>query len=246
MALKRLFSLDVMLKSIIPRNIKTSVKLAVKTAGNFYNGHWFYFAKNKTRDISYSKKIIIVQELKPNPAKVHNIKKAIQLIERVHIMPNEIFSFCNIIGNTTASKGYVASRSLTGKSISETIGGGICQLSGLIYYISLIGNLEILERHNHSTDIYNDETRFTPLGSDATIVYGYKDLKIKNNTNGPINFKFHLDNEKITIRLNHNVAIVNNQVEFKTVKESLETITIDTIINEKQYNSSTYLKIKEK
>ena len=61
-----------------------------------------------------------------------------------------------------------------------------------------------------------------------------------------INFKFHLDNEKITIRLNHNVAIVNNQVEFKTVNENLETITINTIINEKQYDSSTYLKIKEK
>ena len=161
-------------------------------------------------------------------------------------MPNEIFSFCNIIGNTTASKGYVASRSLTGNSISETIGGGICQLSGLIYYISLIGDLEILERHNHSTDIYNDKTRFTPLGSDATIVYGYKDLKIKNNTNGPINFKFHLDNEKITIRLNHNVAIVNNRVEFKTVCENFETITIMTLINEKQYDTSTYLKLNGK
>ena len=234
-----------MLKSIIPRDIKTSLKLAVKTAGNFYNGHWFYFAKNQNRDICYSKKIIIVQELKPNPAKVHNIKKAIQLIESVHIMPNEIFSFCNIIGNTTASKGYVASRSLTGNSISETIGGGICQLSGLIYYISLIGNLEILERHHHSTDIYNDETRFTPLGSDATIVYGYKDLKIKNNTSGPINFKFHLDNEKISIQLRHNLPIINNQVKFETVNENSETITIDTIINEKQYDSSTYLKIKE-
>ena len=235
-----------MIKSIIPKNIKTLLKLALKTAGNFYEGHWFYFAKNKKRDISYTMRIIITQQLKPNPAKVHNIKKAIQLIEPVHIMPNEISSFCNIIGNTTSSKGYVASRSLTENSISETIGGGICQLSGLIYYISLIGDLEILERHNHSTDIYNDKTRFTPLGSDATIVYGYKDLKIKNNTNGPINFKFHLDNEKITIRLNHNVAIVNNRVEFKTVSENLETITIKTLINEKQYDTSTYFKLKEK
>ena len=69
---------------------------------------------------------------------------------------------------------------------------------------------------------------------------------IKNNTNGPINFKFHLDNEKITIRLNHNVAIVNNQVEFKTVNENLEKITIDTIVNEKQFDSSTYMKLIEK
>ena len=235
-----------MIKSIIPKNIKTLLNLALKTASNFYNGHWFYFAKNKKRDISYSMRIIITQKLKPNPAKVHNLKKAIKLIESVHIMPNEIFSFCNIIGNTTASKGYVASRSLSGNNISETIGGGICQLSGLIYYVSLIGGLEILERHNHSIDIYNDETRFAPLGSDATIVYGYKDLKIKNNTNGPINFKFHADKENITIQLNHNIAIINNRVEFITLSENLETITIDTIINEKKYDTSSYLKLKER
>lgn len=235
-----------MIKSIIPKSIKKSLKLALKNAEDIFSGHWFYFAKNKIRDISYSKKIIITQELKPNDAKVHNLKKAIELIESVHIMPNEIFSFCNIIGNTTASKGYVASRSLTENNISETIGGGICQISGLIYYISLIGNLEILERHNHSTDIYDDETRFTPLGSDATIVYGYKDLKIKNNTKGPINFKFHLNNEKVTIQLDHNITIKKNQVDFKTANENLEKITINTIINEKKYDTSCYLKSKGK
>jgi len=234
------------IKSIIPKSIKKSLKLALKNAEDIFSGHWFYFAKNKIRDISYSKKIIITQELKPNDAKVHNLKKAIELIESVHIMPNEIFSFCNIIGNTTASKGYVASRSLTENNISETIGGGICQISGLIYYISLIGNLEILERHNHSTDIYDDETRFTPLGSDATIVYGYKDLKIKNNTKGPINFKFHLNNEKVTIQLDHNITIKKNQVDFKTANENLEKITINTIINEKKYDTSCYLKSKGK
>lgn len=235
-----------MIKSIIPKSIKKSLKLALKNAEDIFSGHWFYFAKNKIRDISYSKKIIITQKLKPNDAKVHNLKKAIELIESVHIMPNEIFSFCNIIGNTTASKGYVASRSLTENNISETIGGGICQISGLIYYISLIGNLEILERHNHSTDIYDDETRFTPLGSDATIVYGYKDLKIKNNTKGPINFKFHLNNEKVTIQLDHNITIKKNQVDFKTANENLEKITINTIINEKKYDTSCYLKSKGK
>ena len=86
-----------MLKSIIPKSIKKSLKLALKNAEDIFSGHWFYFAKNKIRDISYSKKIIITQKLKPNDAKVHNLKKAIELIESVHIMPNEIFSFCNII-----------------------------------------------------------------------------------------------------------------------------------------------------
>jgi vancomycin resistance protein VanW len=51
---------------------------------------------------------------------------------------------------------------------------------GILYYLSLQAGLKPLERYPHSTDIYTDETRFTPLGSDATVVYGYKDFRFVN------------------------------------------------------------------
>ena len=82
MALKRLFSLNVMLKSIIPRDIKTSLKLAVKTAGNFYNGHWFYFAKNKTRDISILRKLLLFKNLNQILPKYIILKKRFNLLSQ--------------------------------------------------------------------------------------------------------------------------------------------------------------------
>ena len=115
---------------------------------------------------------------------MHNLKLAIQSIESVDILPREIFSFWKIVGNPSKRNGFIGSRSIINGQVTNSIGGGLCQLSGLVYYLSLKSGLEILERHNHSMDIYTEETRFTPLGSDATVVYGYKDLKIRNNFSG--------------------------------------------------------------
>ena len=53
-------------------------------------------------------------------------------------------------------------------------------MSGLIYYVSLMAGLEVLERHPHSRDIYDDQTRYAPLGADATVAYGFKDLRVLN------------------------------------------------------------------
>jgi len=38
----------------------------------------------------------------------------------------------------------------------------------------------IVERYNHS--VYGEATKYVPLGQDAAIFYGFKDLKFKNNS----------------------------------------------------------------
>lgn len=77
-------------------------------------------------------------------------------------------------------------------------GRGLCQLSGLIYYISLLAGLELIERHPHSLAIYDETTGFTPLGSEATVVYGYKDLRLRNNTDAPLQFHLVFEAKKLT------------------------------------------------
>ena len=76
-------------------------------------------------------------------------------------------------------------------------GGGLCQLSSLLYHLSLLAGLEILERHAHSVDIYQEEERFTPLGADATVSFPYRDLRIRNTFNCPIRFTIDLEEESI-------------------------------------------------
>ena len=178
------------IKKIVPFYIKVKLQLLKRSVRDVVKGYYFNYAKRRYSTNDFSNSIALKQELKPNKAKNKNLLRAIKSIEQIQINPNEILSFWRIVGNPSKKNGFTESRSLVNGKIENTIGGGLCQLSGLMYYISLIAQLEILERHNHSIDIYNEETRFTPLGSDATVAYGYKDLKIRNNLNCPIKFNF--------------------------------------------------------
>ena len=126
----------------------------------------------------------------------------------------------------------------------EENGGGMCQVSGIIYQISLIAGLEILERHNHSVDIYTNETRFATLGCDATIVYGYKDLRIKNNLRFPVRFKIEIKENFIHVNLLSESAIEEKELLFES-KLDKEFITVNVLNNNRKLlNQSKYKRMK--
>ena len=230
------------IKKIVPFYIKVKLQLLKRSVRDVVKGYYFNYAKRRYSTNDFSNSIALKQELKPNKAKNKNLLRAIKRIEQIQINPNEILSFWRIVGNPSKKNGFTESRSLVNGKIENTIGGGLCQLSGLMYYISLIAQLEILERHNHSIDIYNEETRFTPLGSDATVAYGYKDLKIRNNLNCPIKFNFSIEDDTINVMILHSSVIRHNVVEFKEVISDDNVIEVITIINNQVYNNSTYKK----
>lgn len=223
--------------------IKLGIKLLLGHLEHIQKGYSFSFAKPNSQTISYNHKSKLTQSLKPNKAKVHNLKLAIQSIESVDILPGEIFSFWKIVGNPSKKNGFIGSRSIINGQVTNSIGGGLCQLSGLLYYLSLKSGLEILERHNHSMDIYTDETRFTPLGSDATVVYGYKDLKIRNNLTAPVKFSFQIEEETITVELNHIDILPKCEVSFVQIDESVSEVSIRTIVNNVAVSESSYRKL---
>ena len=61
--------------------------------------------------------------------------------------------------------------------------------------------LEIHERAAHTQDLYTDETRFTALGLDATVVWGHKDVRLRNTTGQSLAFNFEVTTELICSRL---------------------------------------------
>ena len=229
-----------MIKKIIPYHIKIKLHELKNIFRDIFKGYYFNYAKRKQLPSKFLHTLKIRQDLKPNDTKKNNLLIAIKSIESVEINPNEIFSFWKIVGNPSSKKGYLESRSLVNNQLEKSIGGGLCQLSGLIYYISLHAKLEVLERYSHSMDIYTNENRFTPLGSDATVVYGYKDLKIRNNLNHPIKFTFLMEENHITIQLNHSSLIENNKVDFKENILDDNRIEVVTIINQEKKGKSIY------
>lgn len=235
-------------KTIISSKIKGMLKENLRTVNDIFSGHSFQFAKkNKVLlDLKYS--IDTTQIIKNNSgveAKLHNIKRASQFIEAIQIDPSEIFSFWKIIGNPSEKRGFQKGRTILNGELSDSVGGGLCQLSGLIYLISLEANLEILERHNHSLDLYNEATRYTPLGSDATIVYGYKDLRIRNNYDFPIRFSFQISDDQISIFLFSLKEIKKAAVKFVKQKASDRESKVITFINGIKCNTSTYAKTNQ-
>lgn len=152
--------------------------------------------------------------------KKHNLRLAIQKIENLEILPLQIFSFWNLIPPPLSKNGFKKGRNLVGNELALDYGGGLCQLSGIIYHLVLEAGIEILERHPHSLDIYTEATRYTPMGSDATVVYGHKDLRFINNLGFPISFQFEILENEIVLFLCANQKIKKNTIEFLVEQRS--------------------------
>jgi len=224
--------------------IKLYLKLFIRFTRDIKTGDWFRFSRELDNETNFEHFSSLSQEIKKNEtyeSKLYNFSVASKIINRYVIKPNAIFSFWRIIGNP--NKQFRNGRTIQNGKIIEDVGGGLCQVSGIIYYISLIAGLKILERHNHSVDIYNDETRFCPLGTDATVVYGYKDLRILNTNSYPIKFELEIKDKLIQIKLLSTEKIENNILEFKIEKQNEHTL-VETFNSSKNVlNTSKYKNI---
>ncbi len=79
-------------------------------------------------------------------------------------------------------------------NVKNGTGGGLCQLSNLIYWMTLHTPLTVTERHRHSYDVFPDSNRTQPFGSGATCAYNYLDLQIKNETTNTYQLVVYLTN----------------------------------------------------
>ncbi|WP_252504642.1 VanW family protein [Sporosarcina sp. Marseille-Q4943] len=124
--------------------------------------------------------------------KIINLQIAAKRLHKVVIEPGETFSYWRLIGNTTKRKGYVDGMILHYGKVTVGTGGGLCQLSNLIYWITLHTPLTVTERYRHSYDVFPDANRSQPFGSGATCAYNYLDLQIKNETQTPFQLIVYL------------------------------------------------------
>ncbi len=117
----------------------------------------------------------------PLPGEEYNVHLAASSLSGTVLLPEEIFSQNNRIGPYVEEKGYQKGPTYTGANIITTVGGGVCKVSSTLYNVAILSNLEIVERHNHTMPV-----PYVPYGQDATVSYGAKDFRFKNNTDFPI------------------------------------------------------------
>ncbi|MBC8064613.1 MAG: VanW family protein, partial [Chlorobia bacterium] len=136
-----------------------------------------------------------------------NIRLASAKLNGQILMPGEQLSFNTCVGRRTVQGGYRLAPVLVSGRHDTGIGGGICQVSTTFYNASLLADLKIVKRSNHSIP-----SAYVAVGRDATVDYGSLDFVIENNQEGPIAVTSQYENGKITFR------VLGKKVPGKTVK----------------------------
>jgi vancomycin resistance protein VanW len=210
---------DQVMKKLLPPALRLVLRVMLRSMQDWRSGQGRRIVRKARWVDDLAAQFEIVQELKGSSYsdnKRQNLVLASQRINQIVILPGEVFSFWALVGAPSRRKGYLEGRTLVQGALQAEVGGGLCQLSGLIYYLALQAGLQVVERYPHSIDIYTDETRFTPLGSDATVVYGYKDLRVVNSLSQPICFNVQVDADRVIGELWTTQPIAPYEVIFTT------------------------------
>ena len=114
--------------------------------------------------------------------KVVNLRLAVEKLDGVLLRPGETLSYWRLIGKPSARCGYLPGMVLFLGCIGSDVGGGLCQLSNLIFWMTLHTDLTVVERYRHSHDVFPDAHRSQPFGTGATCAYPHRDLMLRNDT----------------------------------------------------------------
>ena len=234
------------LKKFIPASLKLFYRINQRRRKDRVSVNNKQFATGFSHEPAQFTLVAIEQPVKTNATsvnKINNLSIAINKLNNIIIQPGQIFSFWHLVGDPSKKNGYQKSRSIINGELEAAIGGGLCQLSGLIYFLALHAGLTITERHAHSIDIYKEEERFAPLGSDATVAYGYKDLRFINPYDFTIRLNFQLTATCLKGSITANEKLQPLSIAFEYRKLPGHTV-VDTICdnngNRFIINSSSY------
>ncbi|MGN0301440.1 MAG: VanW family protein, partial [Anaerotardibacter sp.] len=115
-------------------------------------------------------------------ARNHNIHTAADLLSYSVAPANGgIWSFNEIAGEATVEKGYQEAHAIVSGELTDSIGGGICQVATTVYNAVYDAGYPIVERRNHTLYIAS-----YPAGRDAAIAYPTYDLRWKNDTTSDV------------------------------------------------------------
>jgi vancomycin resistance protein VanW len=194
-----------MLRKMVRRVTPSGLRVAVAQARRAWRdgGSGMSFAGRRAAapaDFPYPL-VEIVQEIKGSAfleGKLANIRLGAARLDGAVVAPGETFSFWALVGRPSAAAGFQLGRSIRGGVAGGDIGGGLCQVSGIAYEAGLRAGLIVAERHPHSRDLYEEVERFTPLGMDATVVWPYRDLRLRNPHSVPVRFGFTVSERTLT------------------------------------------------
>ena len=200
------------LRRVVPQTPRRALALARRRLRDLADGAHLRFAGQGDQPADWPTAIALRQPIRQGPfwqGKLANIRLGCALIDGLELAPGQILSFWALVGEPREERGFAEGRGIRGDQAQGDIGGGLCQLSGLIYELGLRCGLEVIERHPHSRDLYRQESeRFTELGLDATVVWPWKDLRLENRTGQTLIFRLEVTDMTVEARCLAKSALV--------------------------------------
>ncbi len=103
-------------------------------------------------------------------------------------------------------RGFKIGMVLRNGTVAQGMGGGLCQMTNLIYWMTLHTELSVTERWRHGFGVFPDEGRSQPFASGATCSYNYIDLQVTNTTQDTYQLRIRVEGDYLRGEWLANVA----------------------------------------
>jgi len=162
--------------------------------------------------------VSFASELHKDENRTSNVRTACAVINEFVFEPGVEFSFNNTTGPRTKENGYKEAGVIKGGDRLDTgLGGGICQVSGMLYNVAVMSDMKIIDRQPHSFEL-----SYLPRGRDATVDYGNKDLVIQNTSANPITVVMWVTEDESQVIAETYGTPLENGMTIGIVVETLE------------------------
>ena len=158
-----------------------------------------------------------------------NLALAVEKLDGVRIEPNSVLSFNDIVGEASIQNGFVTGRVFYWNEAIYEPGGGLCQVSSTLFNLLLLTGFTIKERHKHSQPV-----TYVPMGLDATIYYGKKNLKMQNPYSQTMRLSAKISDTSLTFSIFGSLPLTE-RFELETEEEEHE---LPILKKEKSYRNA--------
>lgn len=134
------------------------------------------------------------------------------------LMPGETLSGYECLQPFTTENGYKTAAAYENGQVVDSIGGGVCQIATTLYNASLLAELEITQRQNHSMIV-----TYVKPSQDAAIAGTYKDIKVTNPYDTPIYVEGYTEGRTLTFTIYGKETRPDNR-EIRYESETLSVI----------------------
>ena len=126
-------------------------------------------------------------------ARNHNLAKALDAFKGMVIMPGEMVSYNDVLGERTERNGWQEANTITAeKTLEKALGGGICQIATTLYNATFMANLKIIDRGPHSWPGYRADFGY---GMDAMVNWGTDEFIFQNVSDYPVFINTYYDKD---------------------------------------------------